>query len=291
MSESNQEDLVYLSSCLANLFLSTELLELDSLLVILKSLCGLSQDTIKLSQSSTMISGSTSISHSRLFAASKLVETVQINTHRIADIWGLFSAHVLNVLIDYPNDSGMCLYFVLTTLEIRKFGVNAIMETILAVFRPDYNKYQKKKQDQDIAEVSMSAELETSIWSVLGTIFNSTYIDVRENLISSLHGLVQKCGQVMVHAWPSVLPILKVCSTYDEDMKKFITMAFKSVQIIGNDFLPNLNARDALMPYIEVVGCYSNCDAPDVNISLVAISIFMTISDFINTHYQRHDTT
>jgi hypothetical protein len=106
ISESNQEDLIILSNSLANLFISTENLDLESLLIIMKSLCSLSQDTIKLSQSTSMIGGSLGTSSTRLFAASKLVETVQINTHRISDIWGLFSTHVVNVLIEYPNDFG-----------------------------------------------------------------------------------------------------------------------------------------------------------------------------------------
>ncbi|KAL0487281.1 mon2 [Acrasis kona] len=265
LNENNSEDCSILNNHLANLFTSTNQMDLDGLLVLLKSLCSLSQDTIK------------SNHQHKLFAATKLVEVVQINTDRIDQLWELFSQHAFKIWIENTDQ------------EIRKFGVQAIIETVLAIFRPDHNRFHQEDNNNNNINKSISPEMETKIWNIMASLFMSTFIDVREQLITSLHGLVQKCGQVLNHAWPSILPILKMCSTLDSETKKFIPHAFKCVQIIGNDFLSNLEPHQGLIPYIQVVGCFGSCDAPDINISLVAINIFMSLSDFINAHYTKLD--
>lgn len=63
------------------------------------------------------------------------------------------------------------------------------------------------------------------------------------------------------------------------DDKPHVPIAFKSVQLISNEFLSCLNL-DCLTLYVTTVGCYG-LQTADMNISLTAINLLWSISDFI----------
>jgi hypothetical protein len=254
-----EDDLKILNAALNNLFKSTEDLDSDSLEIVLKALCSLSKDTLKNASSSEI---------PRLFGASKLVEIVQINAKRVASIWGYFSAHIL-FLVEHNDE------------DVRKFGVDSVTNVSLSIIRPEYNTYTDEQTVVD-------SVLEQNIFSIFALLFASKHKDVRERVLHSINNLVHKCGQVMSGSWGIIMRILTSCCEEPEPNSekqaidpKYIPIAFKGVQHIGKEFLQSLS-HDFLLEYIETVGAFANqTRASDINISLVAVGLFMGIADYI----------
>lgn len=258
-----EEDLKILNAALNNLFKSTEHLDSESLIIVLKALCSLSKDTMKNTPPNEM---------PRLFGAQKLVETVQINASRVDLIWSYFSAHIL-FLVDHPEEN------------VRKFGVDSVTSVILAIVRPEYNKFVSETDEKP---KSIDSALEQNVFSVLALMFDSEHKDVREKVLHAINNLIHKCGQVLSGSWPIILPILSSCCEEPSPDSnkipldpKYLAIAFKGVQQIGNEFLSSLST-DYLIQYIDTVGAYATQSrATDVNINLVAVGIFMSIADYL----------
>ncbi|KAL9646215.1 hypothetical protein ABK040_008088 [Willaertia magna] len=280
-TETEQEDLNILYSALQNLFVSTCHLSDDALLVMLKALCRLSKDTIN----NTLL-GETS----RLFAAQKLIETVQVNIQRIDKIWNVFAPHMLQ-LVETDDET------------IRKFAVTSVSDVIISIYRPEYNKFSIRYSTEENTEnkQEIPQDLERTVFTIFMDIFQSSsnYGDTREFLLNTLNAIIQKCGDKLSSAWTVVLPLLKECAAVPTKRKstnntninraKLIPFGFKCVQSIGSekDYLSTLGF-ECLTEYFSVVTTYvKQKDASDLNLSLVAISLFMSSAEFLTEKFPK----
>lgn len=130
----------------------------------------------------------------------KFVQIVKINKHRIDKIWDLTEKHLL-LLTEHSNE------------KVRQIGVESATSIIL-------NQQENEE-----------------IFGIFPKLYNSKYKDVRINTLNALCTVIQRIGQLISNAWNLILPILKEASDGDDET---ITIAFKSVKIIGNDYLENM---------------------------------------------------
>ncbi|KAF0982428.1 hypothetical protein FDP41_011358 [Naegleria fowleri] len=281
-SETEQEDLNILFAALQNLFMSTSHLSDDSLLVMLKALCRLSKDTVN-----NQLLGD----NSKLFAAQKIVETIQVNINRVEKTWQVFSPHIL-WLIENEDE------------QVRKFAVSSVSEVIISMYRPEYNKFSSRFGNKD-GELEtpniVSPDLERVAFTIFMDIFQSSsdFMDTREYLLNTLNSILQKCGYKFSTAWTVLLPLLKECAAMPTSKKKsapnsninrakLIPFGFKCVQTIGTkDLLPTLGF-ECLTEFFTVVSAYvKQRDASDLNLSFVAIHLFMSSAEFLTERYPK----
>ncbi|EFC49036.1 hypothetical protein NAEGRDRAFT_78277 [Naegleria gruberi] len=278
--ESEQEDLNILFAALQNLFMSTSHLSDESVLVMLKSLCRLSQDT----------TNNALLGESRLFAAQKILETVQVNMNRVEKTWPLFSSHIL-WLVENENE------------HTRKSSINFVYEVIISMYRPENNKYSVRFGNKDGELESneiVSPDLERIVFTIFMDIFQSScdYMETREQLLTTLNSLIGKCGHKLTTAWTVLLPLLKECAALPTSKKKsanstvnrakLIPLGFKCVQSIASkEYLPTLGF-ECLTEFFTVISAYvKQRDASDLNLSFVAINLFMSSAEFLTDRYPK----
>eukprot|EP01080_Neovahlkampfia_damariscottae_P003423 gene3423-5968_t len=186
-----------------------------------------------------------SMDSSNLFADEKLMEIIFIHIKRLGEIFDLISPHLI-YLCKTKN------------IETEKFTIENYCNLIITK-----------------CELGLSEELELKLFKTLREIYEIEG-SIKKLSLQSLSIIIQKCGQNLNNnAWNEVLKILQNGSKLDDFDN--ITLAFKCTQYIGNDFLPLLN----LSEYIKTVGCYSQQEkTDDINTNLVAIGLFMTLSDY-----------
>ena len=281
-SETEQEDLNILFAALQNLFMSTSHLSDDALLVLLKALCRLSKDT-----TNNQLLGDSS----RLFAVQKIVETIQVNINRIDKTWSVFSPQIL-WLIENEDE------------QVRKYAVSSVSEVIISIYRPEYNKFSVRYGNKDgelEANELIASDLERNVFTIFMDIFQSScdYMDTREFLLNTLNTIILKCGYKLSTAWTVLLPVLKECAALPTSKRKsapniinrakLIPFGFKCVQSIGTDkdLLQTLGF-ECLTEYFTVVSSYvKQKDATDMNLSFVAINLFMSSAEFLTERYPK----
>lgn len=288
-----REDLKILSNALSNLFTSTRYLDDDSLAIILQSLYQLSLDALGSDSDNgrgVLTSSGTSTAPPRLFGAVRLMEVVGNNLSRIESNWEYVSQHLL-FLMDHENTA------------VRDFAVQSLPTLIRMAY----------KREQEDAEIGITSSSDTSLKSEQGKLKKSLiisdefehqmfallqyayedcdYIDTKERLLQSLSNLIHKIGQQFKgRAWPLILTILRRSSD-DKPARTMIPLAFKSLQLIGNDMLPNVLTSSIKHSGIDYLKLYMDCCGrfarqaliEDINLSLVSVGLLWSFSDFLLT--------
>lgn len=177
------------------------------------------------------------------FADIRLFENIQINISRIEEFWDLISSHLVQICSN-PNTC--------------KFGIENLTQII----------------SQSVNE-KMTESLQIKLFSIYPLIYYKSE-QSKKLIIQSFTFIIQKSGQLLTCSYDIILKILQDASQREQE----INIAFKCVQLIGNDFLPFLSKY--LSTYIDTVSCYTKqLKSEDMNTNLVAIGLFMTIGDYL----------
>ncbi|MCO5552454.1 hypothetical protein L7F22_005965 [Adiantum nelumboides] len=128
---------------------------------------------------------------------------------------------------------------------------------------------QRKMFDSDAFECKVILPLQT-----LYSFGQST--EARSGALKILLHVLERHSEKLYHSWPNILELLRsVANTSEKDL---VPLGFQSVCVVMNDGLMSIPSH-ALDTCIEVAGAFG-AQKTDVNISLTAISLLWTTSDF-----------
>ncbi|WZY79255.1 hypothetical protein YC2023_025639 [Brassica napus] len=131
--------------------------------------------------------------------------------------------------------------------------------------------------NQNLRNMALDA-LDQSICAVLGSEqFGDATLDVESKSIELKSVECARCGEKLYYSWPGILEMLR--SVADASEKDVVTLGFQSLRVIMSDGLPTL-PEDCLHVCIDVTGAYS-AQKTDLNISLTAIGLLWTLTDFV----------
>ena len=234
------------------------------------------------------------------FALFKLVETAKFNRHRIVtgQLWDLTAGH-LNLVANNREKS------------MRNFGPEWLTQLIIAAMtyvhvegesKPDSVR-GSRESSQGMSKLGMSSPVkekrdyplpsseQVMLLTPLEQFISSPYPDTRENTLRGFQTLLESCGHLFKEGWSIVLSTLRsvaVAATPDGSSEvgskvqvhhAAVTLAFKSVQLIVDDFLASLSISD-LMACLTCVGSFGS-QVADVNISLTAVGKLWSLADHI----------
>ncbi|CAN8255686.1 unnamed protein product [Cochlearia groenlandica] len=261
-------DFSILSSLNSQLFESSALMHLSAVKSLLSALHMLSH------QSMTETSGSVSSPSSKKvgsisFSVDRMISVLVNNLHRVEPIWDQVVGHFLE-LAEHSNQN------------LRNMALDALDRSICAVLGSvQFGEDLLRSRDSTLDVESKSSELksvECAVLSSLRVLYSSAQkADVRVGSLKILLHVLERCGEKLYYSWPSILEMLG--SVADAAEKDVATLGFQSLRVIMSDGLPTL-PEDCLHVCIDVTGAYSAQKA-DLNISLTAIGLLWTLTDFI----------
>ncbi|KAK9292717.1 hypothetical protein L1049_020696 [Liquidambar formosana] len=162
-------------------------------------------------------------------------------------------------------------------------ALDALDQSICAVLGWDqFPKYTSSgphaaSHDIETTHVELSS-LECAVISPLSVLYFSTQsIDVRTGSLKILLHVLERHGEKLHYSWPNILEMLR--SVADALEKDLVTLGFQSLRVIMNDGLSTIPV-EYLHVCIDVTGAYS-AQKTELNISLTAIGLLWTTSDFI----------
>ncbi|XP_010494057.1 PREDICTED: protein MON2 homolog isoform X3 [Camelina sativa] len=261
-------DFSILSSLNSQLFESSALMQVSSVKSLLSALHMLSH------QSMTETSGSVSSASSKQigsisFSVDRMISILVNNLHRVEPLWDQVVGHFLE-LAEHSNQN------------LRNMALDALDQSICAVlgseqFGEDPARSRNATLDVESKETQLKS-VECAVLSSLRVLyFSAQKADVRIGSLKILLHILERCGEKLYYSWPSILDMLR--SVADASEKDVATLGFQSLRVIMNDGLPTL-PEDCLHVCIDVTGAYSAQKA-DLNISLTAIGLLWTLTDFV----------
>ena len=170
------------------------------------------------------------------FAWKKLVTTTGINVGRLDIIWELVSGH-LETMCANKNDM------------LRAYGMKSMEKLIceaLAHVDKSNDNGNNNADDKEIGLDISNVEIDTSdtplamqvtLLESVEQCFSSGRKDVQENAMKTIYEIIQNCGHVLKDGWAVLLKLLSNVATEHPDL---VSLGFKSVQLIADDFLGNL---------------------------------------------------
>ncbi|KAF7805180.1 protein MON2-like protein isoform X1 [Senna tora] len=266
-SSSQYSDFNILSSLNSQLFESSALMNVSAVKSLLSALCQLSLqcmcDTSSSSGPASQKIGNIS------FSVERMISILVNNVHRVEPFWDQIVGHFLE-LADHSNP------------HLRNMALDALDQSISAVLDSDQfqdNKQFKSQKSQEIeANPSELRSLECSVISALKVLYLSTQsIDVRTGSLKILLHVLERHGEKLHFSWPTILEMLR--SVADLPEKDLVTLGFQNLQAIMNDGLSTIPA-ECLQVCVNVTGAYS-AQKTELNISLTAIGLLWTMTDFI----------
>jgi len=211
------------------------------------------------------------------FAIEKLVETTTLNIFRIEILWELTQ----NVLSTVASKSDP---------KLRLFGVHAMGDIVIKalLFEPEETSTRRSPR-----------LIQTQLLEGFAHLFRSPHLDTREAAVTILHKIVGTCGHVLDLGWFTVIQELNFISGVvtrevncrggsdllevrkpdytPRDVPKLVPVAFKTVQLVVDDFLSSL--KPSLKKHLALCVCSYGRQEPLVNISLTSITMLWTICD------------
>ncbi|KAG2305536.1 hypothetical protein Bca52824_034187 [Brassica carinata] len=261
-------DFSILSSLNSQLFESSALMHVSAVKSLLSALHMLSH------QSMTETSGSVSSATSKKtgsisFSVDRMISILVNNLHRVEPLWDQVVGHFLE-LAEHSNQN------------LRNLALDALDQSICAVLSSEqFGEYPPRSRDATLDVESKSTELKSVECAVLSSLralyFSAQKADVRVGSLKILLRVLERCGEKLYFSWPGILEMLR--SAADASEKDVATLGFQSLRVIMSDGLPTL-PDDCLHVCIDVTGAYS-AQKTDLNISLTAIGLLWTLTDFI----------
>ncbi|KAJ4955381.1 hypothetical protein NE237_012164 [Protea cynaroides] len=261
-------DFTILSSLNSQLFESSALMHISSVKSLLSALCLLSHQYM-LGNSSGFGQTSNQQVGNISFSVERMISILVNNLHRVEPLWDQVVGHLLE-LAENSNQ------------QLRTMALDAFDQSICAVLGSD--KFQTsalprchhadKMESTDMALGSF----ECAVISPLSALyFSNQNLDVRISSLKILLHVLERYGEKLYSSWQSILDMLRAVANAVE--KEIISLGFQGLRVIMNDELSTIPAH-CLDVCIEVTGAYS-AQKTDLNISLTAVGLLWTTTDFI----------
>jgi hypothetical protein len=133
----------------------------------------------------------------------------------------------------------------------------------------------------------------------LQIMMDSNQQGAKEHTLQGVFTLLQLCGHKLHDGWPKVLHILQLAAESsvhaaivgDDQQsgtrsRSIVTSGFKSVRLVVDDYLTMLPVNTLHLCF-SCIGAYGSQEE-DVNISLTAVNMFLTIADYIREELIRN---
>ncbi|KAJ0982542.1 hypothetical protein J5N97_010797 [Dioscorea zingiberensis] len=262
-------DFNILSSLNSQLFESSALMHISAVKSLLSALRQLSSQSVP--GNSIAIGQATSQQIGNVaFSVERMTSILVNNLHRVKPIWDLVVGHLLELADTF-------------SLQLRNLAFDALDKSICAVLGSDqFQANQTSEKQLTNSHVKLNdAELgsfECALLSPLMILYKSSQnIDVRAGSLKILLHVLERHGEKLYYSWPSILDLLRnVAAATDKDL---VSLGFQSIRVIMNDGLSTIPVQ-CLDVCIEVTGAYG-AQKTDINISLTAIGLLWTATDFI----------
>eukprot|EP00250_Pteridium_aquilinum_P017543 c23683_g1_i1 orf=245-5539(+) len=237
------------------------------------------------------VSGAIPQAMPKVFAVERMVATLVNNLHRADLLWDQIIAHFLE-LAEHESS------------HVRSVSLDALDRAICAVLGCERIKAESalspevndtEGQASSLCDTSTEqGELSSIATGEQRPVFNSDAFEckvmlpvrtlysfgqsaeVRSGALKILLHVLERRGEKLYHSWPDILELLRSVANTSE--KDFIPLGFQSVCFIMNDGLMSIPPH-AIDTCIEVAGAFG-AQRTDVNISLTAIGLLWTTSDF-----------
>lgn len=237
------------------------------------------------------VSGPIPQSMPKVFAVERMVATLVNNLHRAELLWDQIIAHFLE-LAEHESS------------QVRSVSLDALDRVICAVLGCDHirsdsalttelndtlgqssNLCDTSAEQGERSEVTKGEHkpgfkldsFECKVILPLRTLYSfGQNTEVRSGALKILLHVLERHGEKLYHSWPDILELLRSVANTSE--KDFVPLGFQSVCVIMNDGLMSIPTH-AIDTCIEVAGAYG-AQRTDVNISLTAIGLLWTTSDF-----------
>ncbi|KAJ7563609.1 hypothetical protein O6H91_03G117100 [Diphasiastrum complanatum] len=234
----------------------------------------------------------------KLFAVERMIATLINNLHRAPLFWDQIMAHFLELA---EHESPQVRSVALDALD-RSIGVVLSCDQI----RKDSTKGEvvvridaQEQGTETTLTIAVKPRCESQGFSIdngwqrnieldtfecrvllhLRNLYNlSQNAEVRSGALKILLHVLERHGEKLYHSWPSILELLR--SVANASAKELVPLGFQSLRVIMNDGLLSVPAW-ALEMCVEVAGAYG-AQKRDINISLTAIGLLWTTSDFFS---------
>lgn len=302
-------DFNILSSLNSQLFESSGLMNTSAVCALLEALRQLSNDslggvTVGLGQSAALnfgilgssVSAQTQQTTNKVFAVERMIAILVNNLHRVELIWEQVITHLLelaehgssqvrNMALD-ALDRAICAVLgcdkfkkessmVSSVASKDEHGTESDNNTLDAELTDTVRDYMSSSGENGLS--LQSGSFEYAVISPLRTLYSkSQNAEVRACALKILLHVLERHGEKLYHSWPSILEMLR--SVVNASETDLIPLGFQIVRVIMNDGLLAVPVQ-CLDICIEVAGAYA-AQRMDVNISLTAIGLLWTTSDF-----------
>ncbi|KAG2244149.1 hypothetical protein Bca52824_094007 [Brassica carinata] len=260
-------DFSILSSLNSQLFESSALMHVSAVKSLLSALYMLSHQSMTETSDSVSSASSKKIG-SISFSVDRMISILVNNLHRVEPLWDQVVSHFLELAVhSNPN--------------LRTMALDALDQSICAVLGSEqFGEDPPRSRDTTLDVESKSTELKSVecvvLSSLRGLYFSAQKADVRVGSLKILLRVLERCGEKLYYSWPGILEMLR--SVADASEKDVATLGFQSLRVIMSDGLPTL--PKTVFMCIDVTGAYS-AQKTDLNISLTAIGLLWTLTDFI----------
>ena len=245
-------DLPMLTNMLTKLFEASQELDDVALHHLINALCSLSIEAMDTAYNSN-------VKEPSLFAVAKLLETGLVNMDRIEILWRPVTGHLLEVC-QHPNSL------------LREWGAEGVSALVKAAL-----KYYQGEQ------LNSNSRLLHMFLMPLKEVSTSVHMDVRQKQLESVLQMLHFCGDTLNTGWPDVLRMIG--SATENSTESLVRLGFRSVQLIISDYILSLPVS-SLPDCIDVVTKFAE-QKQDFNISLTAIGLLWSISDFMQQSQQK----
>ncbi|XP_010546618.1 PREDICTED: protein MON2 homolog isoform X2 [Tarenaya hassleriana] len=261
-------DFSILSSLNSQLFESSALMHVSAIKSLLSALHQLSLQCMAETSGSFSSASSQKVGSIR-FSVDRMISILVNNLHRVEPLWEEVVGHFLE-LAEHSNQN------------LRDMALDALDRSICAVLGSEqFGADPTKSRDSTLDVESKPTELRSIECAVLSSLrvlyFSTEKADVRIGSLKILLHVLERCGEKLYYSWPGILEMLR--SVADASEKDLVTLGFQSLRVIMSDGLPTLPG-DCLHVCIDVTGAYCN-QKTELNISLTAIGLLWTMSDFV----------
>ncbi|KAL5702278.1 hypothetical protein ACHQM5_027513 [Ranunculus cassubicifolius] len=265
-SSGQYSDFNILSSLNSQLFESSALMHISAVKSLLTALSHLSNQSLPgnssgFGQTSGVQVGSIG------FSVDRMISVLINNIHRVEPLWDQVVGH-LQELTDNSSQ------------HLRNMALEALDQSICSVLASaKYQGYKLQHVDQEMETTATETRsFESAVISPLSVLyFSSQYLDVRVGSLKILLHVLERYGERLYSSWPAILEMLR--SVADATEKDIISLGFQNIRVIMNDGLSAIPVH-FLDVCIDVTGAYS-AQKTELNISLTAISLLWTTTDFI----------
>ncbi|KAJ6846953.1 protein MON2-like protein isoform X4 [Iris pallida] len=261
-------DFHILSSLNSQLFESSALMHVSAVKSLLSALRQVSSQCI--SGNSSLGQASNQHTGSIAFSVERMTSILVNNLHRADRIWDQVVGHLLE-LADNPNQ------------KYRNLALDALDQSICAVLGSEQfqgfktSGYQSVHSQVERVDTGKES-FECSVLSPLMALYTPSHsLDVRAGALKILLHVLERHGDKLYYSWPNILEMLRDVASASE--KDLIPIGFQSIRVIMNDGLSTIPSQ-CLDVCIEVTGAYSG-QKTEINISLTAIGLLWTATDFI----------